>query len=161
MRRASTLLATLLLAAAASGACGTPGDDIQLCGQIPEGGCPLGRGGSCDDVTCADLYDCRGGAWVLTVSCQPGGDGGGGAGAGGADVTGGGGGVCEKVAFDHTGEGTRCTPDLQEPECPAVAAETCASLACLTGCTDFFLCKEASWEFVGYCTDEGEIVVLP
>src|SRR5438067_1179834 len=47
---------------------------VQLCGEIPAGGCPIGRGGTCDDVTCNGLYDCVDGAWTLAKACP--GDGG-------------------------------------------------------------------------------------
>jgi len=136
------------------------GSDLQLCGQIPDAGCPIGRGGSCDDLACGALYDCVEGVWRLVRTCEPlpqGGSGGAGggatAGAGGAISTGG----CDAVELDHTGETQGCLPDLQEPDCPAVAAEACAP--CLTGCADFFMCLPVGWVDVAYCTAEGELVV--
>ena len=128
-----------------------------LCGQIPDGGCPIGRGGTCEDQACAALYDCVEGDWTLVTECAQGvGGGGGGAGDGG-----GGGGGCAPIEIDRSGETTGCMPDLQEPDCPASAAETCAASVCLTGCVDFFLCTAEGWSEVAYCTEDGQIVLLP
>ena len=149
-RRARALSIAALLAA---GCQELPG--VELCGQIPSGGCPLGRGGSCDDVVCASLYDCLGGKWIEVERCTSG-TGGGGSGPGldgGADA-------CTPVVIDHTGETIGCTPDLQEPDCPAEAAEQCSESACLTGCTDFFLCTADGWKDVAYCTEDGQINIL-
>jgi hypothetical protein len=134
-------------------ACGSA-PEIKLCGQIPGNGCPVGRGGTCEDPTCDALYDCLDGAWRPVESC-PGGTGGGAPDAGGSSDG------CEKVVLDHTGETTGCTPDLQSPDCPAVAAETCVETACLTDCIDFFLCKPDGWTLVAYCNEEGEVVPTP
>jgi hypothetical protein len=167
-RGSSQWLCATLLAASSSvaglEACG--GGHVMTCGQIPTGGCPIGRGGTCDDSACNGLYDCVEGTWLLLTRC-PGGDGGGGSSAGGmggvAGAAGsgaqGGGGGCVGVTLDHTGETEGCAPELLLPDCPAVAAETCQP--CLTGCVDFFLCLEAGWTVVAYCTEDGEIVVEP
>ncbi len=152
MRRLASLLALLVipLAFALPAACGG-GSGLLLCGQIPEDGCPIGRGGTCDDLTCAALYDCVDGAWRLVEPCPGGGqdnlD-------GGTNPDG-----CAKPVIDHTGEKTGCTPDLQNPDCPAVAAEQCYETVCLTDCIDFFLCTEAGWDLVAYCNEEGAIVL--
>lgn len=146
----------LPLALSLPAACGDLSDNLKLCGQIPEGGCPLGRGGTCADQTCNGLYDCLEGAWTLVEAC-PGGTGG--SGGGGPDA--GAGGDCEKVVIDHTEETSGCVPDLQNPDCPAVAAETCVVSACLTDCVDFYLCKKDGWALVAYCNEEGEVVPTP
>ena len=130
-----------------------------LCGEIPPGGCPVGRGGTCVDRTCAALFDCVAGTWTITQSCPEldgGTDGGGGSDAGAGT---GGGGPCTPVRFDHQGERPDCTPDLESPDCPAVAAEGCAESACSAGCTDFFLCLTSGWTAVGYCDDSGRLTV--
>src|SRR5262245_38952376 len=108
----------------------------ELCGEIPSGGCPVGRGGTCDDPTCGALYDCVDGNWTRTETCAPpdGGGGGGGApgdgGDGGPDAD-----ACTPFMFDHTGEMLDCMPDLENPpDCPAAAAEGCLETACLVGC---------------------------
>src|SRR5687767_382060 len=70
---------TLAFAVAILPAACSSGPGMQLCGQSPGNGCPVGRGGTCDDASCEGLYDCVDGAWRLVESC-PGGTGG----AGGA-----------------------------------------------------------------------------
>ena len=128
-----------------------------LCGTIPEGGCPAGRGGSCTDELCAALYDCVAGNWTRVEACDRA--------DGGAPTDGGAGGAppdagpCTPVVIDTAGETIGCTPDLQEPDCPMEAAMGCAESVCLTGCSDFFLCAKGGWTSVAYCTDEGAIVV--
>lgn len=142
------------LAAAPVEACGGFGP-IQTCGEIPTGGCPMGRGGTCDDATCTGLYDCVDGDWTLTTECDQGSttvtSSAGGGGAGGGE------GGCGAPMIDHGAEVGGCTPDLQEPDCPAVGAESCT--ACSTGCVDFYLCVAAGWELVAFCTEEGSLVV--
>jgi hypothetical protein len=128
---------------------------VQRCGEIPGGGCPLGRGGTCADLECDALYDCLDGSWRLTQVCDPGT---GGEGAGGDGAGGGAGGGCEGVVIDDPG-GTGCTPDLQEPDCPAAAAAACHP--CLTGCADFFVCAARGWEAVAFCDEDGHVVLEP
>ena len=60
------------------------------------------------------------------------------------------------MLLDHAGETVNCKPDLQDPDCPAAAAETCAEAVCLTGCVDFFLCKKDGWTAVAHCDDSGQ-----
>ncbi|MBK6515406.1 MAG: hypothetical protein IPG04_15110 [Polyangiaceae bacterium] len=141
------------LTALALVACTTP--ELLLCDRIPDGGCPLGRGGSCDDEVCAGLYDCIGGEWTLVEACE-GGGGQGGAGVGGGGGGGGSGG-CDVPEFDHTGQTFGCSPDLQPPDCPVEAAEVCGD-PCLTECVDFFLCLREGWQSVGYCDEGGQLV---
>jgi hypothetical protein len=132
--------------------------EVKPCGQIPPDGCPIGRGGTCEDRACAGLYDCIEGQWIQVQSCPAVDGGGGGGGGSGADA---GVDACSPITFDHTGEVLGCTPDLQNPpDCPAAAAEGCAEAACLTGCTDFWICMKDGWEGVAYCTEEGQIVIL-
>jgi len=142
-----------------AGACGSAGD-VKLCGQIPADGCPIGRGGTCEDVFCAALYDCVDGAWVEVEACAGFGGGAGGMGGAGGEGGAGGAGGCTPVMFDHTGETTGCEPDLQNPDCPAVAAETCAETACLSDCLDFYLCLKDGWKDVAYCDPDGKFVIV-
>lgn len=138
------------------------------CGEIPGDGCPVERGGTCDDPSCDALYSCDDGQWVLVKTCPPDGTGGAGAsgsggsaagGSAGGGWGGGGGSDCTPADIDHTGEASGCDPDLVEvPDCPVEAAESCHP--CLTGCVDFFLCKAGGWELVAYCTEDGQVVVL-
>jgi hypothetical protein len=142
------------LGAIALAACADPAEP-ELCGEIQEGGCPIGRGGTCDDAACLALYDCVEGAWTLVERCGRsggGGDGGVPDGDGTDDA-------CAPVVLDHSGEATGCRPSLQHPDCPVEAVETCAASACATGCLDFFLCTRDGWTGVAYCTEEGQIVV--
>lgn len=151
-------LAMAWLGAAASLACDS--QQPLLCGQIPDGGCPIGRGGTCEDAFCEALYDCVQGDWTEVEVCErP--SGGGGAGAGGEGGGGSNEGGCAIVTFDHTGEVRGCEPDLQPPDCPVEAAEVCEP--CITGCVDFFLCVESEagplWTTVAYCSEDGALVV--
>jgi hypothetical protein len=133
-------------------------NEIKLCDEIPEKGCPTGRGGTCDDPACEALYDCVGGVWEKAKICNGNAAGGGSGGTSGSGGSGGAGGDCTPIEFDHTGEKTGCTPDLELPDCPAVAAEQCPESACLTGCTDFFICKKAGWTAVAYCDEKGAVI---
>jgi hypothetical protein len=137
-------------------------EDPVLCGQIPEGGCPAGRGGTCDDVLCAGLYDCGDGDWVLVADCPDPGSGGAGGGPGAGGSGGSGGMACTPVELDHEGETIGCTPDLQHPDCPVAAAETCAETACLSDCADFFMCvqhEEKEWTVVAWCDERAQLVI--
>jgi len=127
------------------------------CGEIPAGGCPSDRGGTCDDTACAGLYDCVEGKWTRSVDCSTdGGSGGGGGSDAGPDV------VCSPVTIAHVGEKSGCKPDPQSPDCPVVAAEAaCRESVCLTGCLDFFLCTKDGWTAVATCDEEGELSILP
>lgn len=161
LRRASLLFAWAAMLLGGS-ACQSLEDPV-LCGQIPEGGCPAGRGGTCDDPLCASLHDCNEGAWVQVETCPVAGIGG--AGGGGADggAGGAGGQVCTPVELDHTGEALGCDPALQHPDCPAAAAETCVESACLTDCLDFYMCiqrgSEKLWTVVAWCDERGQLTL--
>ncbi len=135
--------------------CGSLGD-VQPCGQIPDEGCPIGRGGSCLDLECRALYDCSEGRWVIVQTCENNG------GTGGASETGneggsGGGNSCETVEFDHTNE-ISCDFQLQLPECKASEAESmCQDQICNSGCEVFLMCTIDVPEGVdvGMCDEEG------
>ncbi|MFO0619299.1 MAG: hypothetical protein U0414_42315 [Polyangiaceae bacterium] len=129
--------------------------ELKLCGTIPQGGCPIGRGGTCDDPSCTGVYDCVDGSWRIVVDCR-GAGGAGGAGSTGTGVTTTSG--CTPLMFPPD-EAKDCTPDLQPPDCPIAAAEQCNP--CLTGCVDFFTCTKSGWKDLAYCSDEGELVIVP
>ena len=152
-----------------SGLCafvGCSSNDLQRCDAIPEGGCPLGRGGTCDDAACRALYECVQGRWSMVARCGTGqgGDSGHGAGGqGGAAGAAGSAGTagaasCSGVELDHTGETQGCAPELELPDCPASAAESCQP--CLTGCADFYMCLADGWGWVAYCTEDSELVLV-
>jgi hypothetical protein len=155
VRAALLALAALAGAAFAAlpiGGCQGSGE-LLLCGEIPANGCPLGRGGSCDDVLCAGLYDCVEGRWTLGLDCKRDGAPNGSADAG-PDA------ACTPAMIAHDGEVPGCTPDLQNPDCPVTAAESvCRESVCLTSCTDFFLCTKDGWSLAAYCDEEGELVL--
>jgi hypothetical protein len=153
---------------------GCPSLPLETCGEIPPDGCPVQSGGTCADPTCAALYTCENeiGTWVSVQACPQHGTGGGGSGGGGA----GGGpmldaGPCTPPAIDmgpDAGISQDCTVDLEAPDCPIAAAEPCAQEACLTGCSDFFICSgnvapgcpvPPCWVDVAYCDDNGNFIV--
>lgn len=141
-----------LLFLASALACDPPA--VQTCGEIPSDGCPIGRGGTCDDPYCGALYDCVDGAWTEVESCPGnlvGGSGGSPSGEGGS---------CTSEIFDHSLEVEGCTPDLQEPDCPPEAAEVCGGSACLTGCIDFYMCVDRGWALIGFCTEDGDLEIV-
>lgn len=143
------LVSALLLFSSAS--CGSLGR-VETCGEIAEHGCPIGRGGTCDDQLCEALYDCVDGSWAEVEKCERviGSGGGGGGGAGG------GGGGCQAVDIDRTGEQFGCLPGLLEPDCPVAATEICDP--CSTGCVDFWMCTDEGWEAVAYCDESGVFI---
>jgi hypothetical protein len=157
-RRARGALAALLSAATAWMVISCGADDtLALCGTIPSGGCPIGRGGTCDDPSCSGVYDCVDGRWRATERCPGGGASDAGSLDGGEGDAGDAG--CAPIVIDHADESGGCAPQLEEPDCPAVAAEQCAVTACLTGCIDFFLCTANGWRAVAYCDDSGHVVL--
>lgn len=158
---ATTAILPSLAAAGALLLVTTFGCDLErplLCGQIPEAGCPIGRGGTCEDATCLALYDCVDGDWIEVESCDVASGGAGAGGEGGVNTSAGG---CDIATFDHAREAEGCEPDLQPPDCPVEAAEVCEP--CATGCVDFYLCLEGDeaplWTTVAYCDDDGALVV--
>jgi hypothetical protein len=129
-----------------------------LCGEIPAGGCPKDRGGSCDDPTCSGVYTCLDGDWKLDKTCAPEPDAGPDSGPSDAAIDGDAADpdACTPFMFDDKDQVPYCTPSLENPpDCPSQAAEGCVEAACLTGCTDFFLCTKQGWIDVGYCDDDG------
>ncbi len=139
----------------------------QGCSDIPGDGCPIDRGGSCDDPTCSAIYDCNDGQWVLAQVCPVSDAGPVEAGPivdGGPDFDGG---PCVPVVVDGGGPGADCTPELEGPFDCDVAAAACYGTACITGCSDFFFCSAGPcpggtapcWIDVAYCTDEGQLVI--
>jgi hypothetical protein len=98
------------------------------------------------------VYDCQRGAWKVTQNCGDGAGGGGAAGAGAA--TGG----CQGAPIDVPSPATGCTPDLQDPDCPVEAAESC--MPCASGCSDFFACTASGHVLVAYCDADGGLVLV-
>jgi len=155
---ALSLTFSLAFSLAFSPGCYPYSSEVQLCDEIPENGCPKGRGGTCDDPVCAALYDCIDGLWEKTETCEGNAVGGAGGATTGSGGAGGSGGACTPITFDHSDEKIGCMPDLQSPDCPVVAAEQCPESACLTDCTDFFMCKQEGWIAIAYCDDKGAVI---
>ena len=158
----------LVIAAPATlvvGACTTSA--APACHDIPPGGCPADRGGTCDDPVCSAIYTCGDGEWQWVNNCPGGGVGGanaGGGGLGGAANVGGGGvggeggeGGCHGVVIDKRGQTSGCSPGLMPPDCGVAVAEGCAP--CLGDCSDFFLCTADGWVTVAFCDQDGQLVV--
>ncbi len=65
--------------------------------------------------------------------------------------------------IDTSGEMMNCQPDLAFPDCPVEVAEGCVDCVCLSGCMDFYICKQTpmglGWVDVAGCTDEGVFVM--
>jgi hypothetical protein len=119
------------------------------CGQIPPDGCPVTQGGTCNDPFCTALYECVDGVWRHWETCSnPQQD------AGTTPD------ACSSIVIDRTGETTGCLPDLQNPDCPAAAAEQCITSVCQSECADFFLCTKEGWQVVAFCTDQGELIIM-
>src|SRR4051812_13763155 len=120
-----TIFAAMALGLALAGLAATPScqdfPPVLLCGAIPEGGCPIGRGGTCDDLVCRALYDCLAGSWTSVKNCPevalPD------AGAGGGQPLDAGPDSCTPVVISHAGEAFDCLPDPELPECPIGAAD--------------------------------------
>ena len=159
MQRLATRPLVSLAALVLLAGCPQATEEPKLCDIIPEGGCPLDRGGTCDDASCDAIYGCYDGVWEKVETCDTPPTGGGGSGGGGGGSGGEGG--CAPFVFDHTGETIGCQPDLQSPDCPIAAAEQCPESACLTDCSDFYLCKEEGWVALAYCDENGELFEAP
>ena len=151
------LLALLVVLLAPAGCQGIPTGTG--CSDIPAGGCPTDRGGTCDDPTCNALYACNAGAWSILQWCDQPDGGAGGGDAGGGDGGPRDGGPCTPVSINTTGETQDCTPDLEGTDCSVEAALGCEETACLTGCSDFYLCTAPGWVHVAYCDDNGDLIV--
>jgi hypothetical protein len=155
----SVVVVTLMVASCQDLPNGTP------CEGIPSGGCPIDRGGSCDDPDCSAIYLCDNGHWHISEVCPVRTEDGGmpdGGDAGPVSVCmGGDGGTCTPVTFDTTGQTANCSPalDATQGDCPANVAEgSCAECVCLSGCLTFLLCTTPGWVEVGYCTCDGTFV---
>jgi len=130
------------------------GPVAQPCSNIPEGGCPIARGVSCNDPACEAVYACRpGNVWELLYRCP---EHEGGARPAPLDAS-----VDEPAAppFDASIDapegafgGPGC-PSLQAPDCSLGLALSCGAGCC--GCEDLYVCEEGGWTLWGVCTDGG------
>jgi len=124
------------------------------CTDIPQGGCPLARGVSCQDLTCQAVYLCRpNNVWELHEYC-PARDG-----EAPREAS-----VPEEAAppppsFDASIDappgaygGPGCQP-LQSPECSLGLGLSCGAGCC--GCEDLYICENGGWSLWGVCGDGG------
>jgi hypothetical protein len=138
------LVAVLGLQVAATSACG-PDDAIVACKDIPDGGCPLASGVSCEDPSCKVAYACTaGGTWVVDHACPA------------TDAM-----IAEPVppivldsSFDAPKGDLNCVT-LEMPDCPASLAEQCGVGCC--GCENLFVCNQGTWTPYGSCDGDGGI----
>jgi hypothetical protein len=148
----------LALAALACGSC-QGFEDAPNCGTVPAGGCPNWRGGSCDDKACARIYGCTTRGWAVEEVCEREGgvDDAGADGESEADAS-----MCGDSIAMPDGLTDNCDPNaMQLPDCPINAALGCPSAACLTGCSDFFVCRVDGWSAAAYCDEEtGTLIWL-
>lgn len=151
----------LVLGASLAGCDNQP--PLLRCGALPDfSACPSSRGGTCDDKSCASLYTCTEDGWVFVARCDnatggaAGSGGAAGAEAGAAGDAGAGG---EPLCGQPTREFNCIT--LQAPDCDEANARACPTQACIGACDQFFRCTADGWseEVVGYCSDDGELVL--
>lgn len=137
------LLLFLILLGHCDAAAGRP------CTNIPEGGCPLAFGQSCNDPACSAVYACLpGNQWELRGACAP-------HEAGAMDAG------TEAALKDSNIDappgafgGPGCA-DLQMPDCPLGVAILCTSGCC--GCEDLFVCQDGGWDLWGACGPDGAL----
>jgi hypothetical protein len=146
------LLLTLLAAGWLHACSDTP--PPPQCHDIPTAGCPEDNGADpCTDVTCAAVYACQNGSWVLVKSCpnySPD------AGPTPVDAS------ADASPFDATGidappgafGGPGCA-DLQSPDCSLGTALTCGAAQDCCGCVDLYVCNGGGWDLWGECVDGG------
>lgn len=139
--RGAVLLAVLLLG------CDSAID--RPCTNIPDGGCPLAYGKSCDDPACAATYACLpGNKWERRATCPQ-------REAGAADA---GPEAAPKDASIDAPPGAFGGPgcaDLQMPDCPLGTALLCTNGCC--GCEDLFVCRDGGWDPWGTCGPDGAV----
>lgn len=155
IRRSCALaLASLVAGLMATPACGDTATE-HACTNIPAGGCPLGRGVSCQDPSCEAVYACRAGnAWELAHACP--------AHEAGAprDAA-----VEARPVVDAAIDappgangGPGCGP-LQPPDCALGFALVCPSGCC--DCEDLFVCQNGAWVAWGTCSLDAGIRERP
>lgn len=147
------LPAFLIIIATLSG-CEDMPRGVEQCGVIPDGGCPKGRGGSCEDPTCQAIYRCENDVWQWVEDCpsKAASDGGIESDASDAEPL-----SCGDAQLSIE-SGTGCRPSLIVPECPIDAIKGCPALACTMGCDDFYQCTTDGWEHAAYCDPEEGLV---
>jgi hypothetical protein len=153
MRRLLRLSLLLAFAAPSAMSCADEPAPEPPCADIPRGGCPLGRGASCDDPTCLAVYACRAGnVWELDHACplRDAADARADAGDASADAP------LEATPTLDAGPdapagasgGPGCGA-LQAPDCSLGFALACPAGCC--GCEDLFVCEGGGWTYWSTC----------
>ena len=160
MVRQGVVLLLPLAFVAAIFACNNGTQIDHPCTDIPDGGCPLADGLSCDDPACAAVYLCReGNVWELDKTCPlhaP------------SDA------AVVDASFDADAADTGKSPisdaaidapagayggpgcvELELGDCPLGLALACSSSCC--GCDDLYVCNAGNWNFWGYCGPNGPV----
>jgi hypothetical protein len=153
MKRSLALLPGLVAALTALAAACNESSPPAVCRDIPANGCPVDNGAdACQDPTCAAVYWCQGGSWVLDHACpgfspdaaphpvEASAD------AGAPDVT------IDAPAGAYGGPGCG---DLQAPDCSLGTALACGAASDCCGCQDLFVCDNGGWSLWGECVDGG------
>lgn len=144
----------MLVAVSAFVACDDAGIVTPKCGEIPTGGCPVGRGDPCLDGTCRAAHRCEtDGVWHLVKTCdgyvEP--DASSTDAADAATVV-----DAPFVDAPPGAFGGPGCPLLEAPDCPLGTALACSSGCC--GCEDLFVCRANAWDFVGTCDVDAGVV---
>jgi hypothetical protein len=148
----NAILSGLCLAWVAAAACNDTPPPAQ-CHDIPAAGCPVDNGvDPCTDPSCAAVYTCQGGSWVLDHACP-----GYSPDAGGADAA-------YEAAPTNDAAATDAPPganggpgcaDLQPPDCSLGTALACSGTPDCCGCVDLYVCNNGGWDLWGSCQDGG------
>jgi hypothetical protein len=161
------LLAGIVAALAAASACDDALAVDPECRDVPDGGCPMGRGDPCADPTCAAAYECtESSLWRFDHACSardaaagawtdPGATDAGASPGAAPDVTGDATVGDVAVGIPGANGGPGCAA-LEGPDCPLGVALACGAGCC--DCEDLFVCKSGSWEPWGMC---GAGVISP
>jgi hypothetical protein len=124
------------------------------CNDIPGAGCPVDNGAdACTDKTCAAVYSCQDGSWVLDHTCP------------GYDPDAAAAGDDAPVEAAPTADASFDAPpgafggpgceDLQPPDCSLGTALACAGTPDCCGCEDLYVCVSGGWDLWGSCQDGG------
>lgn len=159
VRRGVVVLLPLALVAVAL-ACNNGTQIDHPCSNIPEGGCPLADGLSCDDPICEAVYLCRqNNVWELQKQCPAR------APSDAATVTDAAAGDADASDAEGIRDASIDAPpgafggpgcqDLQLGDCALGVALSCASSCC--GCEDLFVCTSGAWSYWGYCGANGPV----
>ena len=157
MRSALVIVGSAALLVVSASSCQDQTVVPQPCTNIPEGGCPIARGVSCDDPMCEAVYACReGNVWELMKRCPVREAGAGTDAATPKDAE-----ALLDASIDAPPGafgGPGCA-SLVAPDCSLGLALSCGATCC--GCEDLFVCEDGGWTFWGTCGDAGPKQSIP